>query len=648
MGGGNPVIGLLGGGQLGRMLCEAANPLGIDIAILDDKHAPAKQAHNSGRHVSGSFKDPLRIRDLAARSDYLSVEIEHVETEVLEDIEKNGVEIDLADGSTVVHRPPIHPSWKTIRLIQDKYLQKEHFRTSDRKIPIADQVAIETGTSAIDSLKSVLSKFGFPFMLKARKGSYDGRGNYKVTSEDDFEPALNALKGLPLYAEKWAPFVKELAVMVIRTEDDDGNLRGCVAYPAVETVHEDSVCTKVYLPPREVSAKICEKARELACSVIGTLWGRGVFAVEMFVMKDGSLMVNEVAPRPHNSGHYTIEAVPYMSQFKAQISAVLDLPVPEKLTPRVKSSIMLNILGGAAPNSHHKLTRLARSTFGDDMDVYLHLYGKESKPGRKIGHITLTSDLSIAELEARAKPFIQLVDEIRQERIEATTETLRPQQEAPVASPSPSPGAENGDRASPETFETAVDAKPKPAEEKMQSNGEVVPEKPLVLVTMGSDSDLPVLKAGLDILKEFGVPYALDITSAHRTPKYMMRVADEAAGKGIKVIIAAAGGAAHLPGMLSSETPLPVIGVPVKATHMDGLDSLLSIVQMPRGVPTATVGINNSTNAALLAIRILGSFLPQYQEKMKKYQLDMEEAVIEKGTKLREGGDVAYLAGMKK
>jgi len=284
---GNPVIGLLGGGQLGRMLCEAANPLGIDIAILDEKNAPAKQAHNTNRHVTGSFKDPLRIRDLAARSDYLSVEIEHVETEVLEDIEKNGVEVTLADGSSVVHRPPIHPSWKTIRLIQDKYLQKEHFRSCGEKIPIADQVAVDTDGSAVDSLKCVLKKFGFPFMLKARKGSYDGRGNFKVTSEEDFGPALEALKNLPLYAEKWAPFVKELAVMVIRTEDDSGNLKNCVAYPAVETVHEDSICTKVYMPPRDVSEDICEKARELACKVIGTLWGRGVFAVEMFLFKDG-------------------------------------------------------------------------------------------------------------------------------------------------------------------------------------------------------------------------------------------------------------------------------------------------------------------------------------------------------------------------
>lgn len=269
-------------------------------------------------------------------------------------------------------------------------------------------------------------------------------------------------------------------------------------------------------------------------------------------------MVNEVAPRPHNSGHYTIEAVPQMSQFKAQLHAVLDLPVPQKLTPRVSSSIMLNILGGATPSAHLKLVELARNTLDDDMDVYLHLYNKASKPGRKIGHITLTSSSPIHELEAKAKSLIELVDQIRVDRINASAETLRPKQDTPAGAPSPSPS---------------------PGTEQQQQ------QKPLVLITMGSDSDLPVLKAGLDILRQFGVPYALDITSAHRTPRYMMRVADEAAGRGIKVIIAAAGGAAHLPGMLSSETPLPVIGVPVKATHLDGIDSLLSIVQMPVGAP---------------------------------------------------------------
>lgn len=258
-------------------------------------------------------------------------------------------------------------------------------------------------------------------------------------------------------------------------------------------------------------------------------------------------MVNEIAPRPHNSGHYTIEAVPYMSQYKAQLYAILDEPFPEVLEPTVSSSIMINILGGANPDSHTRLVEQAKATYAKGIAVYPHLYGKESKPSRKIGHITITGSGSINDLEAFAKPLIQTADEIRAERLKASSQALRPS-EAPKSAPA-APAAAKSDA--------------------------------LVLVTMGSDSDLPVLKAGIDILNQFGVPWTIDITSAHRTPAKMAEVATEAAFKGIKVIIAAAGGAAHLPGMLAAYTPLPVIGVPVKATHLDGLDSLLSIVQMP-------------------------------------------------------------------
>jgi phosphoribosylaminoimidazole carboxylase len=349
-------------------------------------------------------------------------------------------------------------------------------------------------------------------------------------------------------------------------------------------------------------------------------------------------MVNEVAPRPHNSGHYTIEAVPQMSQYKAQLYAILDLPVPKKLIPQVSSSIMVNILGGATITSHHKLSALARETFDDKMYAYLHLYGKESKPGRKIGHVTLTGSCPIQELERLAEPFLKLADEIRAERIKADTKPLRPQN---------APASETANGVQKSTAAVAVQSKISGSQVVVNPDANKVEEAPLVLVTMGSDSDLPVLGAGLDILDKFKVPYTTRISSAHRTAKFMMQLAEEAAGKGIKVIIAAAGGAAHLPGMVSSETPLPVIGVPVKASCLDGMDSLLSIVQMPRGVPTATVGINNSTNAALLAIRILGTSIPRYQEQMVKYQQDMTDTVLEKDSNMEKIGGQQYLAKMR-
>lgn len=222
------------------------------------------------------------------------------------------------------------------------------------------------------------------------------------------------------------------------------------------------------------------------------------------------------------------------SQFKGHLTSILDRAIPEKLEPSVTSSVMINILGGAKTDSHNRLIEKAKSMYDKDMEIYLHLYGKESKPSRKIGHITITSSVGIKQLERLVQPIVDVADEIRQERLQASSKA--------------SAGAE---------------------------------DKPLVLVTMGSDSDLVVLKPGIDILKNFGVPYEEDITSAHRTPERMGEVAAKAASRGIKVIIAAAGGAAHLPGMIASHTVLPVIGVPVKATHLDGHDSLLSIVQMP-------------------------------------------------------------------
>lgn len=165
-----PVIGLLGGGQLGRMLCEAAGPLGFDIAILDETGSPAKKAADNGLHVDGSFKDPAKIRELAARSDVLTVEIEHVDAEVLEDIDTNGVEVIAADGTKTRKKVPVHPSWRTIRLIQDKYEQKEHYRRHG--LPIADQAAIAAGDEMLASLREAGRKFGYPFMLKVQYSNY--------------------------------------------------------------------------------------------------------------------------------------------------------------------------------------------------------------------------------------------------------------------------------------------------------------------------------------------------------------------------------------------------------------------------------------------------------------------------------------------
>jgi len=159
----------------------------------------------------------------------------------------------------------------------------------------------------------------------------------------------------------------------------------------------------------------------------------------------------------------------------------------------------------------------------------------------------------------------------------------------------------------------------------------------LVSIVMGSDSDLPVMTQAADILAYFKIPFELDIVSAHRTPEKMFDFAKNAAGRGIKVIIAGAGGAAHLPGMIASLTPLPVIGVPVKSSSnaTEGWDSLLSILQMPGGVPVATVAINGAKNAGILAVQIIGTSDKAIQELVSAYKISMEEEVNTKSGKLK-------------
>ncbi len=162
-------------------------------------------------------------------------------------------------------------------------------------------------------------------------------------------------------------------------------------------------------------------------------------------------------------------------------------------------------------------------------------------------------------------------------------------------------------------------------------------------IVMGSDSDWPVMKAAAEAVAEFGVPFEADVVSAHRMPTEMIDYGRRAAERGIKVIIAGAGGAAHLPGMLASVTPLPVIGVPVPLKYLDGMDSLLSIVQMPAGVPVATVAIGGARNAGLLAVRILATSDERLRFQMQEFQAELKEQAYAKGERLR--AEAAQLRG---
>lgn len=570
----NKTVGVLGGGQLGRMLAEAANRLNINIRFLDKTYAPAKQITNHDSHLEGSFKDAAAIRQFAESCDILTIEIEHVDAHVLAEIQDSSLAI-------------VEPSPSTIKIIQDKYAQKLHL--SKAGVAVAEAIPLEGDSEA--ELKSVGASFGYPYMLKSRRDAYDGKGNFPVTSEEEIPAAINVLgkRGdFSLYAEKWAPFTKELAVNVVQTST------GTLAFPTVETVHENSICKIVYAPARGVSNAVLAAAQELARKAVGSFQGKGVYGVEMFLLPNNDLLINEIAPRPHNSGHYTIEACP-ISQYDAHLRAILDLPIPVESLQLREPAIMLNILGGSTQDAHHAVATTALS----NPRTSVHLYGKGAgSRGRKMGHVTITAH-TMSECETLLQPLLHAVDLVS----------------GKIAS-STSP----------------------PTETELQNT-----RKPLVAVIMGSDSDMPHLVAGFEILEKFNIPFSVHITSAHRTPGHMANFATNAASNGYQVIIAAAGGAAHLPGMAAAHTALPVIGVPIKASSTDGMDSLLSIVQMPRGVPVATMAIGNSTNAAIYAARILGVSDPRVRDLVDQFAEKNEGEVMGKDGKLGEMGWKKYL-----
>lgn len=459
----------------------------------------------------------------------------------------------------------------------------------------------------IDSLESAEEAgrlFGYPLMLKSRRLAYDGRGNAVAKSKEGLSVAISALGGVErgLYAEKWAPFVKELAVMVARGRN------GCIrSFPVVETTHKDNICHTVEAPA-QIPQEIACAALEAAERAVGSLSGAGIFGVELFLLEDGKVLLNEVAPRPHNSGHYTIESC-YVSQYEQHLRCVLGLPLGDP-SMKVPAAVMYNLLGESEGEEGfalaHQTMRRAMAIPG----ASVHWYEKpEIRKQRKMGHITIVGP-TIETVRSRMDWIINgngLNGDFREQR--------------PAIPSALSNSATLAERA-PEVDQT--------------SSADVG-------IIMGSDSDLPVMMRAAEILQSFDVSYELTVVSAHRTPDRMVNYAQNAHKRGMKVIIAGAGGAAHLPGMVASMTPLPVIGVPVKGTSTDGLDALLSIVQMPRGIPVATVAIQNATNAGLLAVRMLGVETPELVKKMTSYQNNLKDMVLETAERLEKVGWQEYL-----
>jgi len=367
------ILGVLGGGQLGRMLIQSAVNYNQDIHILDpDPNAPCKDI--AQRFQVGSLKDFDTVYAFGKNCDVITVEIEAVNTEALQ---------TLADeGKKVFPQPHI------LKLIQDKREQKQFY--AQHGIPTADFVLTENKADVV-SKKSFL-----PAVNKLGKEGYDGRGVQILRSEADLEQAFDA----PGLLEKLIDFDKEIAVTVAR------NAKGeLIAYPAVECAfHPTANLVEFLFAPAEITQEVEVKAQEIAKEVILKLDMVGILAVELFVTKSGEVLVNEIAPRPHNSGHHTIEAN-FTSQFEQHLRAVMNWPLgnPDLRCP----AAMINLLGedGFSGPAIVEGQEEAMAEKG----VYIHLYGKKlTKPFRKMGHVTIL-DEHIPALKERAHRIKELI-----------------------------------------------------------------------------------------------------------------------------------------------------------------------------------------------------------------------------------------------
>jgi phosphoribosylaminoimidazole carboxylase len=593
VGGNNPTAGApkkaclkvacVGGGQLGRMMALEAPRLNIQMSFLDalGTASPAAQVVPHSRIVQGSLQDAAKINQLVQETvdiDVLTVEIEHINVQALAALEAQGVNVQ--------------PSSRVLGIIQDKFVQKSHFEAHG-DIPLPPYAA----TYSVGQIQKAADTLGLPLMLKSRKGGYDGRGNAVLKTNEiaAIEEALTSLgvqdtsaEDLDVYAEGWVDFSMEIAVMVVRSSDGTTT----ASYPAVNAIQQDSVCRVVLAPARNVSLSTRHVCEALAARAIDSLGAgaSGMFGVELFLTKDGKVLVNEIAPRPHNTGHYTQDACA-VSQFENHLRGVSGLPLGST-DMVVEAAAMVNVLG-AHSNSMEETIRSSDAALSMKK-ASVHWYGKEScRKGRKMGHINVTAN-SHSELDDDLAALLA---------IEGVPVSLLP--------------------------------------------GGSLKSTPLVGIIMGSQSDLPTMQAAADICKTFSIPYEVDIVSAHRTPEKLMSYSRNAAGRGLRVIIAGAGGAAHLPGMVASMTSLPVIGVPVKTSTLSGVDSLYSIVQMPRGVPVATVAIGNAMNAGLLAVRILSTSRVELRDKMSAYQREMNDTVDGMSAKLLDLGSEEFLAQLE-
>ncbi|MCY4562137.1 MAG: 5-(carboxyamino)imidazole ribonucleotide synthase [Flavobacteriaceae bacterium] len=353
-----PKIGILGGGQLGKMLIDQANKWSVPLSVMDfDSNAVCKN-HCTDFKV-GDLMDYKTVIDFGSKLSIVTIEIEKVNVDALKFLEKNKVKV--------------YPQSKVLEIVQNKVKQKEFYKNNG--IATSDFQSFKTKSDLIRSI--IQNETKLPFIWKASRFGYDGYGVKKINKISELEPLDNG----ECLAEEYIDIVKELSVIICRNHSGETS-----CFPVVEMIFNPKSNQVEYIlcPPR-ISEKIKSEATDLAKKVSESFQHIGLLAVELFLDRKQRLLVNEVAPRPHNSGHWSIEGA-YSSQYQQLLRALLNLPLgkPDIISP----SVMVNLVGSkkkSGPVIYKNLEKIFQIN-----GAFLHLYGKPiSRPNRKMGHITL-------------------------------------------------------------------------------------------------------------------------------------------------------------------------------------------------------------------------------------------------------------------
>ena len=352
-------IGIVGGGQLGRMFIQNALNYGHEIVTLDpDPSAPCSAI--SHEFICADRNDFDAVYAMGKACDVVTIEIENISIEALEKLELEGI--------------PVYPQPRILKLVKDKGVQKQFY--SDHGFATAPFALVENRDQINDHLHLL------PVMQKMRVGGYDGRGVTPIKSQDDIHSGFDA----PSVLEQWVDYEMELSVLVARNGKGD-----VLSFPLVEQVFNDEANLVDYLvSPARVDQAIEDEARRTAERLISEIDMVGLLAVEMFLTRDGQILINEIAPRPHNSGHHTIEAC-FTSQYDIHMRAILNWPLGD--TALTSSAAMINLLGEKGYEGPVNYDGLEEAIAQGG--VYPHIYGKSvTKPFRKMGHVTVLGSSS--------------------------------------------------------------------------------------------------------------------------------------------------------------------------------------------------------------------------------------------------------------